>query len=136
MLLLNKLRKIRKNPENPETLEIKKAERWLAETHRMNFVCYGFQPFIYLEASQKGEYKRYHFFQEFERDIVYVVLSDVEKNEIQKCFCERMEKQYEYKDTILYDNIIVHRFVIYERNMLISNAYMFENEEVHEGTYI
>lgn len=84
--------------ENPE---ITKARKYLESIHSTKSLLYGEEPFHYIETSQKGEFKRYHFCKGMDKILVYVVLSDQERNEIEKIFKEKMGAKYVYKDTIL-----------------------------------
>lgn len=123
MFLLKRFRVRR----NPEVLEIRQAKSWLECTHSANFVCYGYQPFIYVGTSQKGKYKRFHFYQKFDKDLVYIVLSDAEKNEIERSFRTINSSEYSYYDTICCNNEILHRFRYYSGKVFLSEAFMSED---------
>lgn len=96
-----------------ESPEIVKARKYLESIHSTHSVLRGEQPFHYMETSEKGNFKRYHFYQGLDKRIIYVVLSDEERSEITKSFKEKMGDSYAYQDTILSSmigNVIQHRF--------------------------
>ncbi len=66
-----------------------------------------------METSEKGAFKRYHFYKGLDKRLIYVVLSDEERKEIIKAFKEKMGDSYAYQDTILSGmtgGVIQHRF--------------------------
>lgn len=77
-----------------ESPEIAKARKYLESV-------YGERAFHYMETSEEEAYKRYHFYQGPDKRLIYVVLSDEERNEITKAFKEKMGDSYAYQDTIL-----------------------------------
>lgn len=100
-----------------ESREIAKARKFLESTHRTYFPMDeywtgdGTRPFHYVETSQKGDFKRYHFYQGIDERLIYVVLSDKERNEITKVFRDKMGYSYAYKDSISTKGSgIQHRF--------------------------
>lgn len=103
----NAKKKVRESPE------IAKARKYLESIHSTHSFLHGEQPFYYIETSEKGGFKRYHFYQGLDKRLIYVVLSDQERNEITKAFKEKMGDSYAYKDTILSSmtgDVIQHRF--------------------------
>ena len=101
------------NRKTREDSEITKARKYLESIHSTHSFLDGEKPFHYVETSKNGEFKRYHFYQDLDKRLIYVVLSDKERNEIEGIFKEKMGDGYAYQDTILSSmvgNVIQHRF--------------------------
>ncbi len=105
----NANKKVRKN--SPEVIA---AKEYLDRTHptlngrdsNSAAIC-GNYPFNYIGCSQKGEYIRYHFCEGMDKRIIYIVLSNEEREKIIQLFTEKMKqkvKNYEgefiYKDSL------------------------------------
>ena len=127
----NAKKKVRESPE------IAKARKYLESIHSTHSFLHGEQPFHYMETSEKGAFKRYHFYQGLDKRLIYVVLSDEERKEIIKAFTEHMGASYAYKDTILCcmtGNVIQHRF--YRPNSYnTSITFMTDDGEIWGGNF-
>lgn len=113
-----------------ESPEIVKARKYLESV-------YGERAFHYMETSEKGAYKRYHFYQGLDERLIYVVLSDEERNEITKAFKEKMGDSYAYQDTILSSmtgNVIQHRFYR-PKAFNTSITFMTDDGEIWGGNF-
>lgn len=120
-----------------EKPEIAKARKYLESIHSTQSLLYGEQPFHYIETSQKGKFKRYHFYKGMDKILIYVALSDEERNEIEKSFKEKMGDEYAYKDTILstmIGNEIQHRFYR-PKAINTSITFMTDDGEIWGGNF-
>lgn len=119
-----------------ESRDIIKAREYLESIYPTNSYLYGKEPFYYIETTQKGIYKRYHFYKGFDKKLIYIVLSPKERNEIQKVFNEKKGKGYVYQDTILSGwtgNIVQHRFYRPKGNTSIT--FMSDDGEIRGGNF-
>lgn len=113
-----------------ESPEIAKARKYLESV-------YGERAFHYMETSEKGAYKRYHFYQGLDKRLIYVVLSDEERKEITKAFKEKMGDSYAYQDTILSSmtgGVIQHRFYR-PKAFNTSITFMTDDGEIWGGNF-
>ena len=124
-------KKVRESPE------IAKARKYLESIHSTHSVLYGEQPFHYMETSEKGAFKRYHFYKGLDKRLIYVVLSDEERKEITKAFKEKMGDSYAYQDTILSSmtgGVIQHRFYR-PKAFNTSITFMTDDGEIWGGNF-
>ena len=134
MFGLFKKKKENAKKEVRESPEIAKARKYLESTHPTHSFLYGEQPFHYIETSEKDEFKRYHFYQGLDKRLIYVVLSDEERNEITNVFKEKMGDSYAYQDTIILGNGIQHRFYR-PKAFNTSITFMTDDGEIWGGNF-
>ena len=111
-------------PDSPEVLKAKEylestRPKLIGKDSPIANLC-GNYPFTYVGCSQNGEYTRYHFCEGTNKKIIYVVLSDEEKEKIIQLFSEKMKKlikndneTFTYTDSLkgmFVDEEINHRF--------------------------
>ena len=126
----NKNAKGNAKKEVRESPEIAKARKYLESV-------YGKKVFNYVKTSEKGAFKRYHFLEGYDDRLIYVVLSDKERNDIIKAFKEKMGDSYAYKDTILSSmtgNVIQHRFYR-PKSSNTSITFMNDDGEIWGGNF-
>ncbi len=121
-----------------ESPEVVKARRYLEKLHLSYSLLGQIEPFHYIQTSEKGSFKRYHFYQGDDKRLVYVVLSDEERNEILKMFKEKMGEKgdsYAYQDTILMgENEFQHRFYR-PKAFNTSITFMTDDGEIWGGNF-
>lgn len=98
-----------------ENAEIAKAKNYLYRTHPVSKFFYGREPYHYISTSHKGKFTRYNFYKGIDKRLIYIVLSDEERTEVENTFKNRMGEGYVYQDTIFSDilcDVAQHRFYI------------------------
>ena len=120
MFLFRKKKKEIKQPKlRQDSPEVIAAKEYLDKTHptllgrdsTIAHIC-GNYPFNYLESSQNGEYTRYHFCQGVNKRIIYIVLSDEEREKIIQMFTEKMKDLFpNYADEFVYKDSLKGMFV-------------------------
>ena len=134
MFLLKKQKKHEKAIVR-ENAEIVKARNYLYCIHPVNKLFYGREPYHYLSTTHKGKYTRYNFYKGFDKRLIYIVLSDDERMEVEKTFKDRMGEGYVYHDTIFSDilcDVAQHRFYIPNASGE-NRAYMTDEGLIGEG---
>jgi len=97
-----------------ENAEITKARAYLNRIHPASHLLYGREPYHYVSTSGRGKYVRYNFYKGYDKRLIYIVLSDVERTQKEREFREIMGNGYSYFDTIFCDILgddVQHRFV-------------------------
>jgi len=127
--------KLRNNPE------VKKALKWLESTHHVSCLLFGKHPYHYVDISREGQYMRVFFYRGTDKRLLYVVLSDEERKEIEKTFNEKMggDELYVYQDTIYSEilcGVIQHRFFNSEARRDLSRAYMTDDGIIGYGELV
>lgn len=118
-----------------ENAEIAKAKNYLYRTHPVSKLLYGKEPYHYLRTSQKGKFIRYEFYKGTDKRLLYIVLSDEERMEVENTFKARMGEGYIYHDTIFSDilcDVVQHRFYI-PNGSGETRAYMTDEGVVGQG---
>lgn len=113
------------NKEVRESPEIAKARQWIESLH-----C---KSFTYMKTTEKGGFKRYHFYPGNDSRYIYVVLSDEERNEITKAFKEKMGDSYAYQDSMLLGTV-QHRFYR-PKSFNTSITFMDDDGEIWGGNF-
>lgn len=103
-------------PLNPEIL---KAKSYIESIYasKNSFLHHKNGHFKYIGKSKNGQYTRYHFRKGNDTNIIYVVLSEKERNKIKKIFQSGMGNNYKYRDSIISYSTgidVQHRF--YNKN--------------------
>ncbi len=112
--------------------DVIKARKYLESIHPIHSFLYGERPFHYMGVSQEENCKRYLFYRGHDRQVVFIVLSDEEKCKIESKFRENKGKAYSYRDSIIINNRILHRFCS-TSNFNTSVIFMNDDGTIFEG---
>lgn len=136
MFWFRKKKKTKAHPKvRKESPEIIAAREYLNKMHPTLLPRDGSwnQPFNYIESSQNGEYTRYHFCEGLDKRIIYIVLSNKEREGIIQLFKGKTAdcgEEFIYKDSLkgmFVGENVQHRFFSSHSEKV---AFMSDNGEI------
>ena len=115
--------------------EIENARKYLIESHKGHNTGNG--DFKYIKSTQKEDFKRLIFKKGTDNSLLYVALSEEDRNDIIKIFEEKMGNNYTYLDSILSTKLgkgVHHRFYT-SKSFNTSFTFMKDDGTIFGGHY-